>query len=280
MKIRIWGARGSISVSEEDTIKYGGNTCCLEVELPNNKVLIIDAGTGIRSLGQKINKENKTEIYMLITHVHLDHIRGFPFFTPIYNPSCNLYIDGHPSSEKGLKYIFSNNNLPGIFPIEYDVLKANITYSSNILKKPITLEGITIDSCPLSHPQGSLAFRFKENNKTVVFMTDNELSLDENSKGAINKFTEFCKDADVLIHDSQYAPEEYIKYEGFGHSHYELSIQLAHKANVKKLLLFHHDPTRTDEQLENILQSSLDYCKFNGIDLEIELAKEKSLLII
>ncbi len=265
----------------KDTTVYGGNTTCLELTLDSGKTVIIDAGTGIRPLGEKLMREKKVEdIYLLVTHIHWDHIIGFPFFSPIYENSVGIYLDGNNNCLKGLRYIFDNKMVDGFFPITFENLKAKITYLGNLPEGPLQIDNTLIDSIPLHHPQGGLAFRFREGDKTLVFMTDNELT-EEGWKGrSFKEYASFCKDAEILIHDSQYRPEEMDKRKGWGHSDYKTAFELAYSAGVKKLILFHHDPSRTDTEVEEIERLCNGLAEEKKSDMIVNAAKENSEVVL
>jgi phosphoribosyl 1,2-cyclic phosphodiesterase len=279
MKIIFWGTRGSIPVPGKDTTIYGGNTTCLEITLKSGRTVIIDAGTGIRLLGQKLLKENKIDdIHLLVTHIHWDHVLGFPFFDPIYNPSARIHIDGNHNCLKGLKYTFDNKMGDGFFPIKFDDLRAKITYLGKLVHGPLEIDGTVIDSIPLHHPQGGMGFRFREDGKTLVFITDNELRGETWEGRSPEDYAAFSKNADTLIHDCQYTPEEIDNRKGWGHSDYSAVFDLAKKANVKKLILFHHDPPRTDAQVKDIKHKCEKLAKKEKIKMKIDAAMEGSEL--
>ncbi|MDB9822323.1 MBL fold metallo-hydrolase [Deltaproteobacteria bacterium] len=279
MKIKFWGTRGSIPVPGKDTTIYGGNTTCLEITLDSGKTIIIDAGTGLRLLGEKLLKEKKNQdIHLLITHIHWDHVLGFPFFKPIYDASSKIYIDGNHNCLKGLKYTFDNKMGDGFFPIKFDDLRAEITYLEKLIKGPLEIDGTIIDSIQLHHPQGGLGFRLREGDKTLVFITDNELAGGAWEGRSPKEYARFCKGADILIHDSQYTPEEIDRRTGWGHSDYKAAFELAYNADVKKLILFHHDPPRSDVEVKEIEVLCGDLARKRKSDIIIEAAKENSEL--
>jgi len=281
MRIKFWGTRGSIAVPGRNTTLYGGNTACLEITTQNGKKVIVDAGTGIRALGAKMVAENEEmEVLLLITHIHWDHILGFPFFAPIFNQSSKIMIDGYPPCMNGLKSTFDNKMGDGFFPIKFDDLKADIRYLERLHQGGLEIDGTVIDSIPLRHPQGGLGFRFRQGEKTLVFITDNELRDDACKGGFHEKYTEFCKDADILIHDSQYTPQEISKRKGWGHSDYQITFDLAHRANVKRLILFHHDPSRTDPEVTAIKVQCEELAGKIGSSMIIEAAREESELVL
>jgi len=278
MKIKFWGTRGSTPVPGKDTIIYGGNTTCLEMDLMSGKKIIIDAGTGIRSLGNELESyQENIDIYLLITHIHWDHIFGFPFFSPIYQPSTKIQVDGYNLCMKGLRYSFDNKMGDGFWPIRFEELSADIQFIDKLKNGYLEIDGAIIDTVPLRHPQGGLGFRFQEEGKTFVFLTDNELDVADKS---FSDYITFCKEADILIHDSHYTPEEIMKHRGWGHSDYQSAIDLALKANVKKLVLFHHAPERKDSDMIKLTILCQDLIKEKNADLEIEAAKENSVLVL
>jgi len=277
MKVKFWGTRGSIPVPGDQTTVYGGNTTCLEITLGKGRTVIVDSGTGIRPLGRKLMEENNiSQLYLFITHIHWDHILGFPFFNPIYDSSSKIFVDGHPNCLKGLKYTFNNKMGDGFFPIEFKDLKAEITYMKTLSKKePLTIDDTLIESISLNHPQGCYGLRFTEDGKRMVFMTDNELEKNSQDKDReFDKCVEFCRNADVLIHDAQYTPEEIKKCRGWGHSDFRTTCELAKMANVRRLILFHHDPPRIDTELTAIEKSCRDIVGKSGSDMTIEAARE------
>ena len=279
MKIKFWGTRGSIAVPGKATTMYGGNTTCLEVTLQSGSKVIIDAGTGIRPLGDKLASENEiVDIYLLITHIHWDHVLGFPFFAPIHNPSTRISIDGYPTCMRGLKATFDNKMGDGFFPIKFDDLKAEVRYLEKLSKGKLEIDGTVVDSVLLQHPQGGYGFRFREGKKTLVFITDNELREDAWEGRSPAEFAEFCKNADILIHDAQYTPQEIDKRRGWCHSDYKAAFRLAYNANVKRLILFHHDPSRTDPEVKAIKVLCEDVARKRNSSMIIEAAKENTEL--
>ncbi|MFH1487333.1 MAG: MBL fold metallo-hydrolase [Pseudomonadota bacterium] len=276
MKIKFWGTRGSIAVPGKDTTLYGGNTTCVEITLQSERKVIIDAGTGIRALGEKLSEEDSNvEIHLLITHIHWDHVLGFPFFAPIYNSESKLLVDGFPTCMKGLRYTFDNKMGDGFFPIKFDDLKAEIAYLDKLSNGELEIDGTVIDSIPLQHPQGGCGFRFREGEKTLVFITDNELTKGAWAGRSVDDYVAFCEGADILIHDSQYTPLEIEERRGWGHSDYKTTFELAKRAEVKKLILFHHDPSRTDPEVKAIKVMCEDLAKKENADMIIEAAKEE-----
>jgi phosphoribosyl 1,2-cyclic phosphodiesterase len=275
MKVRFWGTRGSIAAPGKDTTIYGGNTTCVEVILGSGRRVIIDAGTGIRLLGKHLEQEmDRVDIHLLITHIHWDHVLGFPFFGPVYHESTRLLIDGYPSCMKGLRYAFDNHMGDGFFPVRFDELKAQIHYLDTLSRGPLKIEGTLIETIPLQHPQGGFGYRFTEGDKTLVFITDNELSDEAWVSRHAEEYERFCRDADLLIHDAQYDPDEIKSRRGWGHSEYVSTCKMAIRAGVRRLILFHHDPWRKDAEIAAIKERCDELVTANGAQIEIDAAKE------
>ena len=273
MEIRFWGTRGSIPSPGPSTLEFGGNTTCLEVLLTSGRRIVIDAGTGIRLLGQHLQTTVATiRIHLLLTHNHWDHLIGLPFFFPIYREDSEIQIDGWPLAFQALKRVFDDHMGDGFFPVAFEQLKAHTGFMNKIARTPVVLDDAHIEALPLNHPQGCLGFRFHEDNQTLVFITDNELGLDGGYR--FPDFVKFAQGADLLIHDAQYLPEDMPLHRGWGHSTYEEAVQLALEAGVKSLLLTHHDPGRTDTQVRDIVSRARQMVAASGLPLVVDAARE------
>lgn len=277
MKITFWGTRGSIAVPGPDTTLFGGNTTCLEIALENGKTVIIDAGTGIRRLGEVLRKRNgRSPLYLLMTHVHWDHIIGFPFFATALQKGTELLVDGHPNAMMGLQHTFDNPMGRGYFPVNIKDLSIEFSCLDTLATRPLDLDGASVESIPLMHPQGSMGFRIREGGKSMVFFTDNELG----DKELFKRLEGFCKGADLLIHDAQYSPDEISSRRGWGHSDYESALELAARAEAQRLILFHHDPSRTDSQLLEFESR----CRGMSSELKcgtvVEAAREDAVIVL
>lgn len=277
MEIRFWGTRGSIPAPGPSTLEFGGNTTCLEVVLRSGRRIVIDGGTGIRLLGEHLKTKVATvRLHLLLTHNHWDHLIGLPFFFPIYREDSEIRIDGWPLAFQALKRVFDDHMGDGFFPVAFEQLKAHITFVNKIARTPQVLDDVQIEALPLNHPQGCLGFRFQEEGQTLVFITDNELGLDGGYR--FPDFVKFAKDADLLIHDAQYLPEEMPFHRGWGHSSFEEAVRLALEAGVKTLLLTHHDPSRTDEQVRKILDRAKKMAAASGEKLTVDGAREGNVI--
>ncbi len=281
MKVKFWGVRGSIPCPGPYTIKYGGNTACLELRFEDpDRLIIIDAGSGIRELGNYMMANDlpkgpiKTEIFL--THTHWDHIMGFPFFTPGYVPGTKLKIYGPVSYEDdSLEDVVGGQLTYRYFPVRQAELASEIEYI-NLKENRFDLgDGITLITKYLNHPVLCLGYRFEYRDKVFctaydtepfqnVFCTDhddpsyNEAMAHEGDKAARaenQRVEEFTAGADLLIYDAQYTQKEYESSRiGWGHSSCEYAIAAAKRAGVKRLALFHHEPVRTDDQIDELTE--------------------------
>lgn len=249
MRIRCWGSRGSIPVSGNDFTKYGGDTTCIEVRSSKNDIIIIDAGSGIRTLGLKLIEENLSNINILFTHTHLDHILGFPFFTPLFDSFFNINVYGRPFKDRSIKNILNGIMTPPYFPVDLKSIQSSIHFN-NISDKRFSIGSVKIKPIFLNHPDGGFGYRFEENGSVFIFLTDNELSDNSPDKLSFDTYADFCKNADLLIHDAEFSNDEIRDFKLWGHSSYTEAINLGIKAKVKRLGLFHINSSRTDSQVD------------------------------
>jgi len=273
MEIKFWGTRGSIPAPGAQTLEFGGNTTCVEVVLANGQRVVIDGGTGLRLLGQHLMENHiPCQFHLLLTHGHWDHLLGIPFFEPIYLESTKVIVDGWPPAFQAMTRVFDSHMGDGFFPVAFDHLKADIDYLNTLANGPLDLDGVLIDSIHLNHPQGGLAFRFREGKHTMVFATDNELGAARGRR--IPEFVEFVRGCDLLIHDAQYLPEEISERRGWGHSAYDEVVALAQQAEVHNLLFTHHDPGRSDGDVEKIVALSREMMAAHSKLRYIDAARE------
>jgi ribonuclease BN (tRNA processing enzyme) len=273
MFIRCWGARGSIPVSGKQYLQYGGNTTCLEIRTNADDILIVDAGSGIRELGNFLLTENRHDFTILLTHAHWDHIIGFPFFKPIYSSKTRINIWGCPFAQTSLKEMLSRTMAPPNFPVNFDALRANISYKDTCIES-YQMDTMTITPIAISHPNQGSGYKFEEDGKCFVFLTDNELGFRHEGGHDYETYLDFCRGADLLIHDAEYDEEEYKKTRGWGHSVYKDALRLALEAGVKKLGLFHHNQERFDSAIDAMVTDCRKTIAGHGSSLECFAIKQ------
>ncbi len=253
MRARIWGCRGSLPAPGASKLRYGGDTSCVEVQLDDGTVLILDAGTGIRELGAQLDP-GESDVHVLLTHLHMDHVEGFPFFTHLWNPNARLTVWGPPSHMLSLKERLARYMSPPLFPIDVHDVPSSCAFH-DLPSLSWTIGSATITAMPVEHPGPTVAYRIEENGRVLCYMPDHEPAAlgDFRSESAdwIDGFA-LAQDADVLMHDSQYFQDEYATRRGWGHSSYEDAVAYAKLTRTKKLLLFHHDPTHDDDELDRL----------------------------
>jgi len=251
LKIKFYGVRGSLPVCGREFEKYGGNTTCIKIFREKvNRIAILDAGTGIRNLGKDLMAEGVSQniINLFLSHFHWDHIQGFPFFAPAYNSNQKIGIHTMGKGKiNALKEIFTMQMQKEYFPIALGKMGAQFQFFSHGEKE--TIQGANVKSIPQFHKYrgGSYGFRVDDEDVSLVICTDIE-----HKRGIDKSIVKFAKGADLLIHDGQYTPEEYKKYKGWGHSTWEQAIEVAQEANVKKLIITHHDPDHNDDFLDGV----------------------------
>jgi len=243
--------------------------------------LIIDAGTGIRPLGDiLLQRGGQLDLLLLLTHIHWDHILGFPFFRPLFEKETRIIVEGSSKGLDGLRHVFSNRYIDGTWPVKFEDLEARIEAGEGLRHGKMLLGDTLIESHGLQHPQGGVGFRFTERSRSLVFLTDNELVKDGWAGTRFKDFVTFCRDADLLIHDCQYLPEEIVVRRGWGHSDIESVAKLAMEATVKRLVLFHHDPWRKDSEVARMVELGNELFDRAAASIPTEAARERSMLSV
>lgn len=252
MFITCWGSRGSIPVSGKEYNKYGGDTTCIEIRTKSGEIIIVDAGTGIRRLGNKLIQEGLHFFNFIFTHAHWDHLMGLPFFRPLFSSQTKINVFRCPYAGTYSERMITRILTPPNFPVKYSDLSAEFSYHEGC---PDSFEIGSVEVVPihLSHPNGGRGYKFIEDGKTFVFLTDNELKYVHPKGLKQEKYVAFCENADLLIHDAEFTPQEYKKYIEWGHSSYADVLELAFEATVKKLGLFHLNQNRTDKEMDHIV---------------------------
>ncbi len=252
MLIRCWGARGSIPVSGREYLRYGGDTSCIEIRTADDRIVIVDAGSGIRRLGNRLMEEKRFRYTILFTHTHWDHIMGFPFFRPIYRSGTRISLFGCPFAQNSVREMISRIMTPPNFPVSFDEIKAKIQYR-DVCRETFRFGGLTVTSIPISHPDQGMGYRFEENGRSFVFLTDNELSHRHPGGMTYEDYRAFAEGADLLIHDAEYHPRDYRLTRTWGHSVYTDALRLGLDAGVGRLGLYHHNQERTDAAVDEIV---------------------------
>lgn len=280
MKLRFWGTRGSIPSPGPDTVVYGGNTACIELRLDDDTLVVFDAGTGIRELGLNIERRNnKEKVNLFLSHSHWDHIQGFPFFNPAYNNDTIINIYGCPPTFQKLREILTNQMESKYFPINFNDLKAKIFFRE-INNGKYTIGNARFSFIQNNHPGIAYGFKVSDNNRSIVVITDNELEPPNGKVTTWQEFVDFCRNADVLIHDAQYLEKEMINNSGFGHSSYEQALRLGLDANVKHLIFFHHNPERGDKEISRIIEQFQSQLAAENRSMAVSAAKEGLELVL
>ena len=287
-RLQFWGTRGSVPSPGPATVRYGGNTPCVEVRTSGNGLIILDAGTGIRELGRSlVARANGSGISaeIFLTHAHWDHIQGIPFFAPIFQAGNRFTIWGSKDLETGIDRVIRDQMLPVFFPVPFDSLAAQITFAE-ISEERRDGDGYVVKAFGVCHPGGALGYRFSVSDgsgASFVYISDNELR-EVNACATRPKWGDelvrFVEGAQTLIHDATYTNDEYGRHRGWGHSTYEDAVTLAVRAGVRQLVLFHHKPERTDDDLDRRVAECQALVADRGATLTVVAAAEGMTLTV
>jgi phosphoribosyl 1,2-cyclic phosphodiesterase len=253
MRVRLWGTRGSIASPGPDTIRYGGNTACVEIRT-EGALLILDAGTGIRPLGHELG-DRHGRIDLLLSHLHLDHVQGLGFFEPAFRPDQELHIWGPPSTTEGLRARLARYLSPPLFPVRLRELSPNVVLH-DVPAEPFRIGDVTVRGEAIIHPGPTLGYRVTSSTGSVAYLPDHEPALGASDFPTAPEWTSghgLADGVDLLIHDAQYTKEEYAARTGWGHSSIDQAWAFAVQAGVRRLVTFHHDPSHSDDQLDAIV---------------------------
>jgi phosphoribosyl 1,2-cyclic phosphodiesterase len=274
MIVRFWGVRGSIPTPGPSTVRYGGNTVCVDVRLADGTVIVLDGGTGVRELGNALAKEEHTGPYaMLLTHLHWDHIIGIPFFAPVWKKDVHVRV--FPlANELQQRTVEQRVLFDGIhFPVRAVDVPARLEFV-NDQARSWRIGSATVKRIALNHPGGSQGFRIDDGGKSIAYLTDNELSPPGPVETSLDELARFASGVDLLVHDAQYVESDMPAKHGWGHSKVEDVLVLAKKAGARHLALFHHDPERDDDALDALGASANAWLAENAKGTKATVAHE------
>lgn len=247
-KVKFWGVRGTIACPGPRHAIYGGNTSCVEVSMGGTKV-IFDAGTGIRSLGNWMLKKNAKQATILLSHTHWDHINGFPFFKPAFDPECTFDIRAGHLSGRRIADVLAEQMTAPYFPVPIDIMQAKFTFHDFNAGDEFDLgPNVHVRTAALNHPGGATAYRLEHAGKSMCYVTDTEHLPGKPDQNVLK----LIEGADLVIYDCSYEDSEFAAKVGWGHSTWQEGVRLGMAANVKQLAIFHHDPDHEDDKMEEI----------------------------
>jgi phosphoribosyl 1,2-cyclic phosphodiesterase len=255
MRVKVWGCRGSLAVPGADTVRYGGNTSCVEVRGEDGEVLVLDAGTGMRPLGIELHDQGVHTVHVLLSHLHMDHLQGLGFFRPLFESGRDVHLWGPASPVQSLAERIATYLSPPLFPVRLADIPANVTFH-DAPEEPTRIGSLEVRAALVTHQGPTVGYRIEGDGRSVVYLPDHEPSLGVDVALQPTDWIsgyELAHAADVLLHDAQYGDDEYPRHVGWGHSAIGHVVAFARKAVVDHLVLFHHDPGHTDREMEELL---------------------------
>lgn len=291
MNIKVWGCRGSISVPGPQTVKYGGNTTCYEIKSDSGERLIIDAGTGIRELGNSILGEMPIDAHLVFSHTHYDHVIGYPFFVPFFVPGNQFKIYGPALFNKSFRSVMTDLLSYSFFPVRLDEMAATMKFY-DMKEETVEMGPFSVQAVYANHPVTTMAYRITCDGKSIIFTgdtepyfnhLDGEEDVDPDDYEEVSdiieeqnmKWVSFLKDADLVLYDAQYTEEEYPKFKGWGHTAMNVAVENCLNAGVKKLLMTHHEPRRGDAEIDALEKEWQD--KLADSPMALQFAQEGSI---
>jgi len=258
MKATLWGTRGSLASPGPDTVRYGGNTSCVSIEGSEGTHLILDAGTGIRCLGLNLPEEVR-RVDILLTQLHMDHIQGLPFFSPLRRSGVEVHMYGPASTTLSLRSRLMRYLSPPLFPVSIRELPCDLFFHE-LPAKPVDIGEFKVKSQLIIHPNPTMGFRVEAKDASFVYIPDHEPALGSFDFPGSKEWTsgfDLAEGANVLVHDSQYTAAEYKKRVGFGHSSLDQALRFAELTGVEQLVTFHHDPSHSDEMIDLMMEETI-----------------------
>jgi phosphoribosyl 1,2-cyclic phosphodiesterase len=286
LRLTFWGTRGSVPTPGPLTVRYGGNTPCVEVRTASGRLVILDAGTGLRELGRSLVERSggaPLEADLFLSHAHWDHIQGLPFFPPIFQAGNRFTIWGPNTLNGGIGRVIREQMSPVVFPVPFEELAARIEFHAVGEARPRG-DDFDVASFDVQHPGGAVAYRFTSrapDARSFVYISDNELATNakyHSPAGWREQLVEFIRGANVLVHDATYTRAEYADHRGWGHSTYDEATELALDSGVETLVLFHHKPERSDDDLDACTAACRDAARARGSRLRVIAAAEGASL--
>ena len=272
MELTVWGARGSIPVSGREYVKYGGDTTCLALETGGGDMIIFDAGSGLRALGNEALAEGRTEFHFLLTHAHWDHLLGFPFFKPLYRKNVSIFFHGCTFAQQSIRTILQGTMRAPFFTVDLTEVAASLQFDDECLPE-FGVAGLRCFSCPLNHPNQGYGFIVQEVARRMAFFPDNELGHHHRGGKSFDHYRLFLEGVDVLFHDAEFLPSEYTAFaEGWGHSVYPETVRLGAAAKVGRLVLWHLNQDRSDAQADELLRAAREELAAAGAESSCDLA--------
>lgn len=250
MRVIVWGSRGSIASAGPDTVRYGGNTACAEVEADHEEIVVLDAGTGLRKAGL-VHAGDGRPVHVLLTHLHMDHIQGLGFFGPLFEPGREVHIWGPPSTTLDLRARLTRYLSPPLFPVRLRDLGANVDLH-DAPRNPWHIGALTVSAATVIHPGQTLGYRISAARGAIAYLPDHEPALGGFEGSEWTSGQDLADGVDVLFHDAQYTAAEYETRVGWGHSSVEHAVALADQTNAERLVMIHHEPAHSDDQIDEL----------------------------
>ena len=276
MKVKVWGARGSVPCPGPETLRYGGNTSCVQVTLSDGSTLVLDAGTGIRPLGLAMPAPDRP-LHILLTHLHLDHIQGLMFFAPMFNPACEIVVWGPQAPDAPLRDRIARYLSAPLTPVEVRELPCDVSFRECETTE-WTIGPATIRSASVAHRGPTLGYRIEEHGASLAYIPDHEPGLGARLEDLDDEWIsglDIARGADVLMHDAQYSAEQYPLHLGWGHSSIPDTLRYARRAGARRLMAFHHEPVHADDDLDRLAAEARDtWIDLGGAPDALDFASE------